>query len=133
MLSPWAGCLVRARCVALARQRRFQAGLWRLFAAAPPSLATVTPDTVVCRCEEVALAAIDAALAAGATSLAALKRATRVGMGRCQGRYCGPLLAELLHERAGLPLDEYAFFAPRPPVRPVPIGAIAAGEAPCPL
>ena len=82
----------------------------------------------VCRCEEVELAAIDAALAAGATSLAAIKRATRAGMGRCQGRYCGPLLAGLLHERTGRALDEFAFFAPRPPVRPVPIGAIATAE-----
>ena len=118
--------------VALARHRRFQAGLWRLFTSAPPSLAMATPDTVICRCEEVELEGIHAALAAGAASLAALKRATRVGMGRCQGRYCGPMLAELLHERAGLPLDEFAFFAPRPPVRPVPLGAIAVGEAPCP-
>jgi hypothetical protein len=49
-------------------------------------------------------------------------------MGRCQGRYCGPLLAELLHARIGRGLDELAFFAPRPPVRPVPLGAIATAE-----
>ena len=110
---------------ALARQRRFQAALWRMFAAPCNGRALADP---VCRCEEVELAAIDAALAAGATSLAAIKRATRAGMGRCQGRYCGPLLAGLLHERTGRALDEFAFFAPRPPVRPVPIGAIATAE-----
>ncbi|MFO1049633.1 MAG: NAD(P)/FAD-dependent oxidoreductase [Geminicoccaceae bacterium] len=110
---------------ALARQRRFQAALWRLFAA--PCQSPVLADPV-CRCEEVELAAIESALATGATSLAAIKHATRAGMGRCQGRYCGPLLARLLHERAGRPLDELAFFAPRPPVRPVPLGAIATAE-----
>lgn len=110
---------------ALARQRRFQAALWRMFAAAHKGPALADP---VCRCEEVELAAITSALSAGAASLAAIKRATRAGMGRCQGRYCGPLLAKLLHERAGCALDENAFFAPRPPVRPVPLGAIATAE-----
>ena len=113
----------------VARQRRFQRALWRMFAAPNIELAFANAGTAICRCEEVELATIEAALSAGASSLAALKRATRVGMGRCQGRYCGPLLAELLHERTGRVLDELAFFAPRPPVRPVPLGAIAAAEA----
>ena len=42
-----------------------------------------------------------AAMADGAETPGAVKRATRLGMGRCQGRYCGPLLAEHLHERLG--------------------------------
>jgi NADPH-dependent 2,4-dienoyl-CoA reductase/sulfur reductase-like enzyme len=113
---------------ALARHRRFQAALWAMFAAPPADWAATDAATAVCRCEEVELGAVQAALSAGATSLAAIKRATRAGMGRCQGRYCGPLLAELLHQRTGRSLDELAFFAPRPPVRPVPLGAIATAE-----
>lgn len=110
---------------ALRRQRRFQAGLWQLFAAPPVGLALARPDTIVCRCEEVTLAEIDRAMADGAETPGAVKRATRLGMGRCQGRYCGPLLAQHLHERLGRPQDELAFFAPRPPLKPVPLSTIA--------
>ena len=77
------------------------------------------------------MAEIDAAMADGAASPAAVKRATRTGMGRCQGRYCGPLLAGLLHQRTGRPLDELSFFAPRPPIKPVPLAAIADLEGAC--
>ena len=120
--------VARARS-ALARQRRFQAGLWQLFAAPRVGLAYARADTIVCRCEEVTLASVDGAITDGAASLGAIKRATRCGMGRCQGRYCGPLLAEHLHERLGRPLDELAFFAPRPPIKPVPLSTIAAGDS----
>jgi D-hydroxyproline dehydrogenase subunit alpha len=122
--------VARVRSI-LARQRRFQAGLWRLFAASCPDLAAADSHTIVCRCEEVTLAEIDAAMADGAASPAAVKRATRTGMGRCQGRYCGPLLAGLLHQRTGRPLDELSFFAPRPPIKPVPLAAIAGLEDAC--
>ena len=54
-----------------------------------------------------------------------VKRCTRLGMGPCQGRYCGPVLAALLAERCGRPLDEMAFFAPRLPAKPVPIAELA--------
>jgi NAD(P)H-nitrite reductase large subunit len=122
------GGVARAR-MKLARQRRFQTGLWRLFAAHRPGLSGADAQTVICRCEEVGLEAIDGAVADGAGSLGALKRATRAGMGRCQGRYCGPLLAGLVHDRLGRPLDELAFFAPRPPIKPVPLAIIAAEVA----
>jgi D-hydroxyproline dehydrogenase subunit alpha len=124
--------VARAR-LALARQRGFQAGLWQLFAAPRAGLAHAETDAIICRCEEVSLATVDRAIAGGADSLGALKRATRCGMGLCQGRYCGPLLAEHLHEKRGRPLDELAFFAPRPPVKPVRLGTIAAGETACPV
>ncbi|MDE0009144.1 MAG: (2Fe-2S)-binding protein, partial [Gammaproteobacteria bacterium] len=57
--------------------------------------------------------------------IGSLKRRTRAGMGRCQGRYCGPVIAALIAERTDTLLDEFSLFAPRPPVKPVPIGAIA--------
>ena len=84
--------VARARA-ALARQRRFQAGLWRLFAAPRLGLALARPDTIVCRCEEVTLATIDAAIADGAGSL-----------GRDQARHPlrhGPLPGALLRAAAG--------------------------------
>lgn len=53
----------------------------------------------VCRCEEVSAGSIRAAVAAGARTARAVKGRTRVGMGLCQGRVCGPLLGQILQER----------------------------------
>ncbi|WP_170984992.1 FAD-dependent oxidoreductase [Roseomonas sp. AR75] len=110
----------------LARHRRFQAALWDLFAAPRAGLSLATPDTVVCRCEEVTRGEIEAALADGAPALGELKRRTRCGMGRCQGRYCAQLLAEHLAATQGRPLDNLALFAPRAPVKPIAIADIVA-------
>ncbi len=123
-LAPDAAAIAAARA-ALARGRRFQEALWSLYAAPSPGHSLATPETLVCRCEEVSLAALQAAIAGGAASIGALKRRTRAGMGRCQGRYCAPVMAAMVAEATGRPVDELALMAPRPPIRPVPISAIA--------
>lgn len=50
-----------------------------------------TPDTLVCRCEDVSLAQVTAC-----DSMRAAKLYTRCGMGPCQGRICGGALQFLL-------------------------------------
>lgn len=98
---------------ALARAEAFQSALWRVFTASPPPLADAT---MVCRCEEVTAAWLQAEIASGLTSLPALKKATRAGMGRCQGRFCAATIARLC---PGNPEPD-GFAAPRAPLRPVP-------------
>ena len=113
----------------LRRAAAFQAALWRVFAAPPPAM----PDdeTIVCRCEEVTAGRLRAELPQ-ADSLPALKRATRAGMGPCQGRFCAATVLELCQD---LPQTEAALSAPRAPVRPVPAAAlmIEAAEFVAPL
>jgi hypothetical protein len=111
---------------ALGRHRAFQRALWQLYAPAAVNPAAFAPETLICRCESVAAGTIDAMIAEGASDIGAVKRACRLGMGACQARYCGPLLAARLDPdgRADPP-----GFAPRPPFKPVPISAIA-GMAP---
>ncbi|MEV7026058.1 (2Fe-2S)-binding protein, partial [Kitasatospora sp. NPDC093558] len=80
------------------------------------------PDTDVCRCEEVPVAAIREAVdELGAGDPRTVKLLTRAGMGWCQGRMCGPAVACL----AGGP-------APGPDRRPfacpVPLSQLAAGD-----
>lgn len=104
----------------LARALAFQAALWRIFAAPPFEPAAIADTTTICRCEDVTAGALRRAMADGARSLAALKKQTRAGMGRCQGRMCGAIVARL----AGAPVDEAAFAAPRAPIRPVPAAAL---------
>ena len=109
----------------LDRHRRFQQALWRFYAATRLNLELATPDTIVCRCEEITFGQIEAALVDGRPSIGELKRATRAGMGLCQGRYCGAILSQVLAKRQGRNLDEDVRFAPRMPIKPVAIADIA--------
>jgi thioredoxin reductase len=110
----------------LARHRRFQAALWRVFAAPRPGVSLADDATLICRCEEVTKGEIIAVMADGDPAIGEVKRRTRCGMGRCQGRYCAPVLAEWLAETQGRPLDDRALFAPRAPVKPIAIADIVA-------
>ena len=112
----------------LARHRRFQRRLWSLYEPRPRSLAAAPDETIVCRCEEITLAQVRAGLAEGPTHSGTLKRATRLGMGRCQGRYCGPVAARIVAEATGSPLEDQSHFAPRVPIKPIDIGAILAAQ-----
>lgn len=108
---------------ALARAERFQAALWTLFPPVPPD--PVADDTTICRCEEVTAGRIRQEIAGGLVSIAALKKATRAGMGRCQGRFCAASIARLCPDAPAAD----AFAAPRVPVRPVPAAALMFEES----
>ncbi|MEM6693561.1 MAG: FAD-dependent oxidoreductase [Pseudomonadota bacterium] len=106
----------------LNRAMGFQDALWSLYRA--PERALPNKDVVLCRCEEVTVCKVRAAIAAGAHDPSELKRKTRVGMGRCQGRYCLPQVMRLLASE-GHPPSEQALSAPQIPARPVPLGQLA--------
>lgn len=72
------------------RARAFADHLKRHFALAPRIHRLAEPDTLVCRCEDVPLSALE-----GYDDARSAKLATRCGMGACQGRLCGSALAEL--------------------------------------
>ncbi|MBZ9938851.1 FAD-dependent oxidoreductase [Mesorhizobium sp. BR1-1-16] len=104
---------------AKARALRFQRHLWTAFAA-PASAAANLPDTIICRCENVTAGQIATVRASGIRDLGSLKRQTRLGMGRCQGRYCAGEALRLLRDgdlSAAKPAD---LFAPQAPEKPVP-------------
>ena len=58
---------------------------------------------IVCRCETVTEAEIVDAIRRGATTLDAVKRRTRAGMGRCQGGFCSPRVMEILARELSRP------------------------------
>jgi len=101
----------------LRRVQSFQAALWRLFEAAPLHPQVLADDAIVCRCEEVRADNLRELVKRGHDTPAELKRLTRVGMGRCQGRYCAATVARMCSAEVG----EFSLFAPRPPAKPVPI------------
>lgn len=74
------------------------------------ALIETDPDygVIVCRCEEVSRGEILAALrrSVPCDTIDGVKRRVRPGMGRCQGGFCGPLVARLIAEEKGISLNE---------------------------
>ena len=105
---------LRARRVKLAS---FAGILGELFDPRPGLRSLATPDTILCRCEDVTQGTVDAAVAGGAASMAALKVVTRCGQGPCQGRTCERLVASRLPEAP-------ARFSSRAPMRPVQLDVL---------
>lgn len=112
-----------------ARLLRFSSLVQRRFAVPREVRAALChDDTVVCRCEEVTASALSRALADNRhiTTADAAKLLTRVGMGPCQGRMCEPTVTQLIANATGRAPSAVGAFAARPPVKPIPLGALAA-------
>ena len=84
-----------------------------------------TGAAFVCRCEEILLEEIVAAISAGAQTVDDIKRRTRAGMGTCQGIFCVPVIAVMVAQATSAPIDRVAGITARPPVRPVMLEALA--------
>ena len=87
--------------------------------------APVPSATVTCRCGESLLEEIVAALSAGGRTVDDVKRRTRAGMGTCQGIYCVPVIAAMVAQATGVPIDRIAPMTARPPVRPLALESLA--------
>lgn len=63
---------------------------------------------IVCRCEQVTEGEIVRAIRENppAKNVDAVKRRTRAGMGRCQGGFCQPHVAELIARELGIPFEQ---------------------------
>ncbi|MDT8343419.1 MAG: FAD-dependent oxidoreductase [Thermohalobaculum sp.] len=119
-----------AALAACARRIAGQAGLRRAVERAfpfPAHLARAIPDDcILCRCEAVTAGEFRAAIARlGPHDVNRAKAFSRVGMGRCQGRVCGPAAAEILAVVRGVGVEEAGRLRSQPPVKPVPIAAFA--------
>jgi NAD(P)H-nitrite reductase large subunit len=82
-------------------------------------------QTLTCRCEEILDIEVIAAIVAGARTVDDVKRRTRAGMGACQGVYCMPTIAAIVSQATETAIDRLAPMTARPPVRPVPLEALA--------
>ncbi len=63
---------------------------------------------IVCRCEQITEGEIIRAIRENppAKNIDAVKRRTRAGMGRCQGGFCQPFVAELIAKEQGIPFEQ---------------------------
>lgn len=107
----------------LAREKRFADVLGDLFSFTP-DLSSMAGATIICRCEQISLAEIRAAIAMGAQTVTDIKNITRSGMGNCQGRTCATLIAGILAKETQRPIQAGGFLATRPPIHPVPLSAL---------
>lgn len=108
----------------LGRARRFGQAMAGLMAMRDGLIDHSTPETVICRCEDITRAEIETAVAAGARSLNQLKTALRCGMGPCQGRMCGEATATIVARATGLDRNDVGQWTARAPVRPIPLADI---------
>jgi len=90
-----------------ARSLWIRTGLEQAFALREELRTMATPDTIVCRCEDVPLERMRAHPAWRTAKLQ-----TRCGMGPCQGRICGPAAEFLLGWKQE---------SVRPPIFPAPV------------
>ena len=109
----------------LAPIARFARGVAKAFPW-PAEAAAVLPDeTVICRCEGVTAGDLRATVASGADEINRAKSLGRVGMGRCQGRYCELAAAAIVAgDATGARLPAVGRLRGQAPARPAPIGAL---------
>lgn len=110
----------------LARLRvlsRFAAGIAHAFPWPEQMLRALPDDTVVCRCEGISLGELRQTVDYGGAEANRAKSLGRVGMGRCQGRYCQIAASELIAAEGGCGIAEVGRLRGQAPVRPAPVGA----------
>jgi NAD(P)H-nitrite reductase large subunit len=118
---------------ALKKTRRRQLAFARYFNAQytfPPEymagwIRSLPDDVPVCRCEDVTLGDVRRAVAEGFETPAGVKKATRCGMGICQGSTCKTILLDVLAALTGKPLSQIPMPSVRMPVKPIYLGTLA--------
>jgi len=110
---------------ALDRERAFRPFLDRLYRPSRSVMVPAEDEVIACRCEEVSVGKVRRAAQLGAQGPNQLKAFTRCGMGPCQGRICGPVVAAIAADVLGKPIAEIGTYRPRAPFKPITVGALA--------
>ena len=116
--------LLRPSLRKLKRFNRFGQIMDAISTPRPGIFNILSDDTIVCRCEEVTVRDVISAVADGARDVNDIKRRTRLGMGHCQGRFCGQVINELIWRLTGV-RKQREIFTPRTPAKPVPFACLA--------
>jgi NADPH-dependent 2,4-dienoyl-CoA reductase/sulfur reductase-like enzyme len=114
----------------LVKMDRFRRGLIQAFPW-PHAQAAALPDSaVVCRCETITAGELRRVVhEMGGSEMNRAKAFSRVGMGRCQGRFCGHAAAEVVAHAAGVPIEMVGRLRGQGPVKPLPMAALENGGA----
>jgi NADPH-dependent 2,4-dienoyl-CoA reductase/sulfur reductase-like enzyme len=105
-----------------ASMERFRRGLAQAFPWPAQQAAQLPDDAIVCRCEAITAGELRRVVCEmGAQEANRAKAFSRVGMGRCQGRYCGHAGAEVIAHAAGVPVEQVGRLRGQAPVKPLSI------------
>ncbi|MFT4416970.1 (2Fe-2S)-binding protein [Fredinandcohnia humi] len=85
--------------------------------------------TIICRCEEISYEEIVEVIDQGAKSPDDIKRLTRCGMGPCQSKICGNLVASIIHEKTGKPFSAIPLPRMRMPISPITLEILSTGSS----
>lgn len=85
-------------------------------------------ETILCRCEAITAGRVRQAVIDGAMGPNQVKFVLRAGMGPCQGRVCGLVLSEVIAEGLDQNMGEIGYLRIRPPLKPIPLGALIASS-----
>lgn len=83
------------------------------------------PKKFVCLCEDVTEKDLRTAVAEGFDGVEYLKRYTAYSMGPCQGKMCAMSALAICARETGRPIAAVGTTTARPPLQPVPLGALA--------
>jgi NADPH-dependent 2,4-dienoyl-CoA reductase/sulfur reductase-like enzyme len=111
------------------RLRRFAKGVADAFPWPADMIRALPDDTILCRCEGVTTGELRATLPLSGPEANRAKSLGRVGMGRCQGRYCQLAGVEVMAAATGARAAQMGRLRAQPPARPVPLAAFATREA----
>jgi NADPH-dependent 2,4-dienoyl-CoA reductase/sulfur reductase-like enzyme len=105
-----------------ARMKRFGDGLARAFPWPAAQAAALGDEVTVCRCESITAGELRrSARDQGALELNRAKALSRIGMGRCQGRFCGLAAAEILAAELKVDVAQVGRLRGQAPVKPLPV------------
>lgn len=108
---------------------RFAQGMARAFPWPNHLAKALADDTIICRCEVVTAGELRASVTGkGATEVNRSKAFSRAGMGRCQGRFCGPVGQEIVAAACGLPVELAGRLRGQAPVKPLPLAIVRGGD-----
>lgn len=114
----------------LKRFDRFRRGLATAFPWPAELARQVEDDIIVCRCEAITAGQLrEAAGAKNAPELNRAKALSRVGMGRCQGRYCGSAAAEILAAARAVDLADVGRLRGQAPIKPLSLATVTDADA----
>ncbi len=85
--------------------------------------AAIPDETMICRCEEITMGTIKKNIREGFDTIGSLKKATRCGMGRCQGRICGSVIFDIITALTQKSPEDIGCSLSRAPVKNVNIKA----------
>lgn len=99
---------------------RFRRALERAFPFPRHVVREIPKTTILCRCETITAAEVDeAGQQLHPHEINRLKAFSRTGMGRCQGRVCGPAIAEYVAARDAVPVAEVGRLRSQAPIKPL--------------